>query len=83
MKFNYRPEGVCSQMFEIEADGHVIKDCKIYGGCSGNTQGVCSLIKGQNVEDVISKLEGIKCGYKNTSCPDQLANALKAYLKSI
>lgn len=82
MKFTYKPDGVCSQLFEIEVENNIVKDCVIYGGCSGNTQGVAKLILGMNVDDVINKLDGIRCGYKNTSCPDQLAKALKAYQKS-
>lgn len=72
-----QPAGVCSQMIQIVLDGDTIKDVAYYGGCSGNTQGIASLVKGMNVNDVISKLQGIRCGYKATSCPDQLAQALK------
>jgi len=58
------------------ADG-IITDCAFIGGCSGNTQGVAALVKGMRIEDAISKIRGIKCGFKNTSCPDQLAQALE------
>lgn len=77
MIINYKPTGVCSRQINIEVEDGIVKNCKFVGGCIGNTQGICALIKGMNVEDVISKLENIKCGYKPTSCPDQLAKALK------
>lgn len=83
MKFSYKPEGVCSQMFEFDIDGHIINSLSVYGGCHGNLQGISKLIEGKKVEDVISSLEGIKCGYKNTSCPDQISKALKLYLNSL
>ena len=65
----------------IEHENGVIVSARVIGGCHGNLQGICSLIKGMKVEDVISKLEGIKCGYKPTSCPDQLAKGLKQLVK--
>lgn len=83
MKFNYKPEGVCSQMYEFEIDGHTIVSLKVYGGCNGNLQGISSLVKGMSVEDAISRLQGIKCGYKPTSCPDQISKALNAYLNTL
>ena len=75
--FNFKPRGVCSQMITIELDDNKISDLIFYGGCSGNTQGVTALSKGMTIDEVIKKVEGIKCGSKNTSCPDQLAQALK------
>lgn len=78
-KIVYSPKGVCSRQIEVEIDGDTIVSCKFVGGCSGNTQGLCALIKGMKVEEAISRLEGIRCGFKSTSCPDQLAWALKAY----
>lgn len=79
MEFRYKPSGVCSREFiiNIDKENNVIEDVKILGGCAGNTQGIVSLIKGMNVDYVIEKLRGIRCGNKNTSCPDQLANALE------
>ena len=68
--------GVCSRYVDIELDGDVIKSVAFFGGCSGNTQGISALVKGMKVDDIIEKLKGIKCGYKDTSCPDQLAKAL-------
>ena len=73
----YKPEGVCSREMIIEHENGVVISARVIGGCHGNLQGICALIKGMKIEDVISRLEGIKCGYKPTSCPDQLAKALK------
>ena len=73
----YKPTGVCSKEINIELDGDVIKSVKFTGGCSGNTQGVAALVAGMKVSDAISRLEGIHCGIRETSCPDQLAKALK------
>ena len=83
MKVSYRPSGVCSSLYEIDVNGHILNNITIQGGCNGNLKGISSLIKGMKIEDIIERLEGIKCGYKNTSCPDQIAKALKAYLESI
>ncbi|MDY3918678.1 MAG: TIGR03905 family TSCPD domain-containing protein [Candidatus Limivivens sp.] len=76
----YKTSGTCAQAIEFELDGDVIKEVQFIGGCSGNTQGVAALVKGMKAEDAISRLEGIRCGYKPTSCPDQLAKALKQAL---
>ncbi len=73
----YKPTGVCSKEINIELDGDVIKSVKFTGGCSGNTQGIAALVAGMKVSDAISRLEGIRCGIRETSCPDQLAKALK------
>ncbi|MBQ8247966.1 MAG: TIGR03905 family TSCPD domain-containing protein [Lachnospiraceae bacterium] len=77
----YIPKGVCSQAIDVELDGETIKSVKFIGGCHGNTQGIASLAEGMNAQDAISRLRGIRCGFKSTSCPDQLANALEAALK--
>lgn len=74
---DFKPSGVCSQMIHIDLDGNKIENVEFFGGCSGNTQGVARLVKGMDVDEAISRLEGICCGFKNTSCPDQLAKALK------
>lgn len=74
---DYRPIGVCSQLIRVELDGDTIENVEFIGGCNGNTQGISHLVKGMNVNEAISRLEGIRCGNKNTSCPDQLAYALK------
>ena len=77
MKFTYRPRGTCSQLMEIETEGSRVVSLKVTGGCSGNLQGLSRLVAGMEINDVIEKLEGIRCGFKSTSCPDQLAKALK------
>ena len=73
----YIPRGVCSRAIKIELDGDTIKNVQFVGGCNGNTQGIASLVRGMKVDDAISRMEGITCGNKPTSCPDQLAYALK------
>ncbi len=78
--FTFYPEGVCSMMIEIELDGDTIKDVIFTGGCNGNLNGISKLIKGMKAEDVIEKLEGTRCGFKDTSCPDQLSKALRQAL---
>ena len=78
MTYTYRPRGVCSQLMEIEAEDGVIRDLRVFGGCDGNLQGIAKLVAGMPVEEAIRRLEGIRCGRKPTSCPDQLAQALKA-----
>ena len=75
----YRPKGVCSNYMEIDVENGVIHAFRVKGGCNGNLQGISRLVKGMRVEDVISRLEGVRCGAKSTSCPDQLAQALKSY----
>ena len=77
MKFAYRTKGVCSRSIFIDVEDGIVKSVQFEGGCSGNTKGIAALVEGMRVEDVISKLDGIKCGFKNTSCPAQLAQALK------
>lgn len=78
--FTFYPEGTCSQMIEIELDGDVIREVVFTGGCNGNLNGISKLIEGMKAEDVIGKLEGTRCGFKDTSCPDQLSKALRAAL---
>lgn len=77
MKIAYTPKGVCSKQINIEVEDGIVKNVEYIGGCNGNLKGIGSLVKGMKVEDVIDRLENIKCGMKNTSCPDQLAKALK------
>ena len=74
---DYIPRGVCSRAIKIELDGDTIKNVQFVGGCNGNTQGIASLVRGMKVDDAISRMEGITCGNKPTSCPDQLAKALR------
>ena len=77
----YKTHGVCSRSIYIETDGDTITDVRFEGGCSGNTQGVASLVKGMKIKTAIERLSGIKCGFKNTSCPDQLSKALTGLLE--
>lgn len=79
MKFTYKTKGVCSSSIELEIDDGIVKSVKFTGGCNGNLQGIGILVEGMEVDDVIKKLSGIKCGFKGTSCPDQLAEALREY----
>ena len=74
----YTPRGVCSRHMEIDVEDGVIQAVRVMGGCNGNLKGIASLMRGMTVEDAISRMEGIRCGMKPTSCPDQLARALKA-----
>ncbi len=82
MEYSYRPWGVCSQRMDIETEDGVIKRLEVLGGCSGNLQGIARLVEGMPVEEAIRRLEGIRCGSKPTSCPDQLARALRAMQES-
>ncbi|MCM1267989.1 MAG: TIGR03905 family TSCPD domain-containing protein [Bacteroidales bacterium] len=77
----YQPKGVCSKAIDIEMEEGVIKSVQFTGGCNGNTQGISRLVVGMRAEDAIDRLRGIKCGFKNTSCPDQLACALQEMLE--
>lgn len=77
MIYTYKPQGVCSYEMKIEVDGDIIKKVIIEGGCAGNTVGVSRLVEGMNIDEAIKRLKGIQCGYRGTSCPDQLAIALE------
>ena len=74
----YKTKGTCSTAIDIEVNDGIIESVQFTGGCNGNLKGICALVKGLRVEDAIEKLEGIRCGMKPTSCPDQLAQALKS-----
>ncbi len=76
MGFEYKTQGVCASKIEFDIEGDVVKNIRFIGGCNGNTQGVAQLANGRKVDEVISLLSGIRCGFKATSCPDQLARAL-------
>lgn len=77
-RIQYQTQGTCSQLIDVSADeNNVIQDVTFYGGCNGNLQGISRLVKGQKIDDVIQQLEGIRCGTKRTSCPDQLCQALR------
>ena len=75
--YTYYPKGTCSKQMEVDLEDGVIKDVRVLGGCNGNLQGISSLLKGMDVDEAISRMEGIRCGVKATSCPDEIAQALK------
>ena len=78
MKYRYQTVGTCSQQIDFEIDdNNILHNVQFYGGCNGNLKGIAKLVDGQQVADVVSKLEGVQCVMKSTSCPDQLATALK------
>ena len=79
-QFTYRTKGVCSSAIDVCIESGVIQQVRYHGGCSGNTQGVAALVAGMTVEEAINRLSGIRCGFKSTSCPDQLSQALREYL---
>ena len=81
MEFAYKTKGVCSRAIYIDVEDNIVKSVRFEGGCNGNTKGISSLVVGMDADEVIRRLEGIKCGFKNTSCPDQLAEALKELKK--
>lgn len=74
----YRTQGTCSSAIDLEVEDGIIKSVAFTGGCHGNLQGISRLVEGMKVEDAISRLKGIRCGFKSTSCPDQLARALES-----
>ena len=80
MKYEYRPSGVCSRAIIVEMDGDVLKDVEFIGGCNGNLKGISSLVKGMTYDEIKEKLAGITCGFRSTSCPDQLSIALEQVL---
>ena len=73
----FKPQGVCSKLIQFDIENNIIRNVDFVGGCSGNLQGISRLVEGMDVDEAISRIEGIHCGYKSTSCPDQLAKALK------
>lgn len=77
----YHPSGVCSREMRVEVEDGIIRQVKVIGGCDGNLKGISKLLVGMRAEDAIEKLEGIRCGFKNTSCPDQLSKALRECLE--
>ena len=80
MTITYRPKGVCSRLMRVEVEDGIIRQVEVQGGCSGNLQGISRLLVGMPVQQAIERMEGVRCGGKPTSCPDQLAYALQAYL---
>lgn len=82
MTYRFRPRGVCSQEMQVDVDDHgIIQELRVLGGCSGNLQGIASLVKGMPAREAIERLKGIRCGFKDTSCPDQFARNLEAALE--
>ena len=81
MTYKFRPRGVCSQEMSVEVDEQgIVHNLQVYGGCSGNLQGIAALVEGMNAQEAIRRLKGIRCGFKNTSCPDQFACNLEQLL---
>ena len=83
MKFEYVPSGVCSRHYTFDIDNDVINSLKVEGGCQGNLAGISRIVVGMKVDDVIRAFEGVDCNFKGTSCPDQIARALKEYKLSL
>ena len=79
-KFHFSPKGVCSRGIDFELEDGIVRSVRFQGGCAGNTQGIAALVEGMTAEEAIKRLSGIRCGFKPTSCPDQLARALEAAL---
>ena len=77
MQYEYKTSGVCSQRIFFEVEGNKVKNVQFVGGCNGNLKGIAALVEGMDIDDVIARVEGVKCGMNATSCPDQLAQALK------
>ncbi len=77
MTYEYTPRGVCSRKMILTVENGILTDLEVVGGCNGNLQGISALVKGMPIDEVIKRLDGIRCGMRGTSCPDQLAQALK------
>ena len=78
MQYTYKTKGTCSQMISFDVENNKVSNVQFFGGCNGNLKGIGALVEGMDIDDVIARVEGITCGMKKTSCPDQLAQALKA-----
>ena len=78
MQYTYKTKGTCAQMISFDVEDNKLSNVQFYGGCNGNLKGIGKLVEGMDIDEVVARLEGIKCGMKQTSCPDQLAAALKA-----
>ena len=81
--YSYKTKGTCSKEIQFDVENNVVKSVRFVGGCPGNTQGVAALVEGMNIDDAISRMKGIDCAGKGTSCPDQLATALLQYKESV
>ena len=77
MQYTYKTKGTCSQMITFDVEDNKVKNVQFFGGCNGNLTGIAALVEGMDIDDVIARVEGTRCGMKATSCPDQLAQALK------
>lgn len=82
MEVNFKPKGVCSRSIQLELRDGIVHNVRFTGGCPGNAQGVALLVEGMDAREVVARLRGIRCGYKATSCPDQLASALEQALSA-
>lgn len=82
MTFEFKPQGVCARNLKFDIEDGIVKNVKFTGGCNGNLQGIAALCEGKPVDEIINAVQGIRCGFKSTSCPDQLAKALKNALES-
>jgi len=82
MQYTYKTKGTCSQMISFEVNNDIVTNVQFFGGCNGNLKGIGKLVEGMNIDEVIARVEGIQCGFKPTSCPDQLAQALKEAKKA-
>lgn len=82
MQYKFTPSGVCSMQITFDMENDIVTNVKFVGGCSGNTQGIAKLCEGRDANELVEILEGIECGYKGTSCPDQLAQAIKTALEN-
>ncbi len=80
MNYKYKTRGTCAREISFELENGMVKNVSFYGGCNGNLKGIAALVEGKKVEEIIPLIKGIKCGFKPTSCPDQLANALQEAL---
>lgn len=83
MQYEYKTRGTCSQRITFEINDGKLTNVQFFGGCNGNLKGICALVEGMDVDAVIERIQGIRCGYKDTSCPDQLATALKEALANV
>ncbi|MBQ9069831.1 MAG: TIGR03905 family TSCPD domain-containing protein [Clostridia bacterium] len=79
----YKTKGTCSRMVILDIEDGIVTDCSFVGGCAGNTAGIAGLVKGMKADEVVERLKGIRCGFKTTSCPDQLAKAIEEAMKSV
>ena len=81
MNYSFKPSGVCARGISFDIEDNIVKNVKFSGGCSGNTQGLAKLAEGMTTDEIINRLAGIRCGFKGTSCPDQLAKAVAEAIK--